>query len=110
MPEIHPNAVLPCLDLPSFRWLNITQIHYDYVVINKVSFKRVLVKAPQLPEEESTEALERFCNRYIQSSVREIYVDFPFQNEAFPVAFEDKDFVYNIMGDVYGGQFQVKRE
>jgi hypothetical protein len=110
LPEINPKAILPCIDFPSLKWLNITTIEYDKVVINKVPFKRVLVKAPQLEEEASTEALEMFCNRFIKTSTREVYVDFPYQNEAFPVAFEDKDFVYNIMGDVYGGFFSIKRE
>lgn len=64
LPEINPKAIMPCIDFPSFKWLNITEIQYDSVVMNKVSFKRVLVKAPQLKEEESTEELEKFVHRF----------------------------------------------
>lgn len=59
-PVIHPKAVLPQVDYPSFKWLDVKEIEYDFKYVNKVNFKRVLVKVPSRPEEKNPDDLEKF--------------------------------------------------
>ena len=63
---MHKDVVLPCVDFPSFKWLDAKEIDYDYKVVNKVEFKRVLVKLPSLQEENSTEELEAYVKSFIK--------------------------------------------
>lgn len=44
--EINKGAELPCVDFPSFKWLNVRKIKFDSKVFNRVSFKRVMIKIP----------------------------------------------------------------
>jgi hypothetical protein len=109
-PIIHPGAILPSVDSPSFRWLNATEVDYDYKVFNKVQFKRLLVKIPRSLEETKDELLEEYVNHFLKQTVRELYMEFPYCLEAFPTVFENAKNTYTLYGDVYSGFFKVHKE
>lgn len=58
LPKLLPGIRLPCIDFPSIRWLGATAADYDEKVINRVAFKRVLVRVPPAPEDNNSERLE----------------------------------------------------
>lgn len=64
-PVIHEKAVLPGIDVPSFKWIPIEGIEYDFEVFNKVKFQKVLIKLPTLKEEEKTENLEKYAYHFL---------------------------------------------
>lgn len=64
--SIHPKAELPCVDFPSFRWLDVKEFKYDVKYVNKVPFKRIVVKIPPSKEDENIEELEKFINIFLK--------------------------------------------
>lgn len=38
---------MPSPGFPSFKYLNVTEIEYDQIVVNKRNFERAMVKIPQ---------------------------------------------------------------
>jgi len=58
-PMINPKATVPCIDYPSFHYLNVKEIAYDSKFINKVEFKTLMVKVGKVLEDESLEDLEK---------------------------------------------------
>ena len=57
-------------------------------------FKRALVKIPIQREEDSSEELEAYIHKFLKGEKKELYISYPFQNEAFPTTFEDENFVF----------------
>jgi hypothetical protein len=94
LPRLLPGLQQPCLDFPSFKWLNVADITYDEKVINKVSFKRVLVRVPSCIEDRSDEDLEAYLGRFVKQLNKEVYLGLPYQIEAFARAFENAKHVY----------------
>lgn len=72
--------------------------------------KRLLVKVPSCIEEQSTEEFEKYIYKFISSAQKELYVDFPYLHEAFPTVFEDQEYVYQIYGDAYTGNYRVHKQ
>ena len=101
---------LPNIDYPSFKYLNINTFEYDVKTVNKVGFKRVCVSIPSCLEESKSENLEQYLNKFVKQSLKEVYVNFPYMHEAFPLIFEDKHNVYQIFGDAYTGVFKIHKE
>ena len=58
LPRLLPGVQLPCVDFPSIRWLGATDADYDEKIINKIRFKRVLVRVPPAPEDNNSDKLE----------------------------------------------------
>ena len=87
--KLHPNVTVPCCDFPSFKWLGVNSIEYDTKVVNGVPMKRLLVKIPSYIEESSPEAFEKYIYNFCSQAQKELYVNFPYLNEAFPIVFED---------------------
>ena len=110
LPKLLPGLKEPTVDFPSFKWLSINSIEYDEVEINKVGFKRVLLKVPSCMEERSNEDLEAFVNKFIKQKNKELYIGSPYQLEAFPTSFENESFIYTIYGDLYTGVFKVHKQ
>jgi hypothetical protein len=87
-------VIVPCYDFPSFKWLNVINIEYEEVLINKVPFKICLAKIPSCKEESNPEELEKFVYDFVNLTVKELYIDFPWLNEGFPLYIESRDTVY----------------
>lgn len=86
-PELLKGLRQPCIDFPSFTYLGVQEIGYDEKILHEVSFQRVLLKIPQAREDTATEYLEKRVNDFLKLPSKEVYVDFPFQYEAFPCYF-----------------------
>lgn len=110
LPKLLPGLIQPCVDFPSFKWINVVNITYDIKNINKVDFKRVLVKIPQCMEDRSNEDLEKYVNKFVKLANKELYIGLPYQLEAFPTIFEDERFAYHINGDVYTNNYVIYKE
>lgn len=110
LPKLLPGIELPCVDFPSLRWIGAIAVDYDEKVINRVAFKRVLIKIPAAPEDNHPDKLELFVNKFAQEANKEVFVGLPYQIEAFPITFEDHKFTYTLYGDYYTGIYKVHKE
>jgi hypothetical protein len=110
LPKLLPGIQIPCYDFPSLRWTGAISVGYDEKVINKVPFKRVLIKVPPAPEDNNSEKLEAFVNKFAKEASKELFIGAPYQIEAFPVTFEDEKFTYTLYGDVYTNIYKVHKE
>ena len=77
--------------------------------MRKVQFKKVLVRIPQCQEETQPEILEQFLWRLAKQSNKQVFVDLPYQREAFPMFFEDAFSVYTLFGDPNSNQFTIQQ-
>jgi hypothetical protein len=98
------------VDFPSLKWLGVQSLSSDEKVINKVPFKRMLVKVPSCIEERSNPDLEAFVYKFIHQANKELFIGFPYQIEGFPTIFEDDRFAYHVIGDVYSNTYQIHKE
>jgi len=48
-----------------------------------------MVVIPQAIEETQPEELEKYLMRLTKANKKDVFIDFPHQNEAFPMCFED---------------------
>ena len=94
LPKLSPGIQQPCVDFPSFKWINAVDITYDEKVVNRQSFKRVLIKIPSCIEDRSDEDLESYVNKFVKQVNKEMYLGLPYQIEAFPSMFENSRFSY----------------
>lgn len=62
---IHPKAKLPCVDFPSFRWLDIKEFTFDVKYVNKVPFKRMLVNIQRTKEDLDPSLLENYIKKFL---------------------------------------------
>jgi len=53
--------------------------------------------------------LEDFIDKLCKKAKKEVFVDFPFQKEAFAMYFEDRFTIYTVFGDVQTNQFTVQK-
>ena len=98
------------MDFPSLRWIGAIAVEYDEKVINRIAFKRVLIKVPNAPEDNNSEKLEAFVNKFASEANKEIFVGSPYQIEAFPITFEDHKFTYTLYGDPYTNLYKIHKE
>ena len=110
LPGLLPGVQLPCFDFPSLKWLGAQDVTYDEKVINKVAFKRVLVKVPSCIEDRSSDDLEKFVAKFVTLANKELYFGAPYQIEGFPTVFEDERFAYHVYGDVYTNVYKYHKE
>lgn len=110
MPKLAPGLQQPCVDFPSFKWLSVASIIYDKKVVNKVPFKRVILKIPSCIEDQAPDNLEVFVSNYVKQLNKEMYLGFPYQLEAFPFSFENSKYIFTIYGDIYTNTFQYHKE
>jgi hypothetical protein len=105
LPSLLPGITLPCVDFPSFKWIGATHIDYDEIVVNKVAFQKVNIRIPSCFEDRSNQDLEAFIYRFIKQQEKELFIGLPYQIEAFPVCFEDENFIYTVYGDAYANNY-----
>jgi len=110
LPRLLPGVVQPCPDFPSIKWIGANAIDYDVKVINRVEFKRVLIRIPSCMEDKSNEKLEDFVNKLAKNPVKEMYIGLPYQIEAFPTVFQDDANTFTLYGDVYTNVFHVHKD
>jgi len=96
-------------DYPSFKWLGITELHYQEKFINKVAFKQCLAQIPRCREDTSGAAFEDWIYKFSESKRSELYISFPYQIEAFPHTFEDPFSVYKLNCDPVTGILKVQK-
>ena len=65
---------------------------------------------PPTKEDAGTENLEAFVNGFIRMNQKEVYIDFPFQYEAFPTFFENKEFTYTVYGDDVSQIYKIHKD
>lgn len=65
---------------------------------------------PQCIEESQPEELEKYVNKLVNMPCKDVYVGFPFQQEAFAMYFEDKFTIYTLWGDVATNKFQLMKD
>ena len=68
------------------------------------------MRVAPVAEEADPEELERYIYKFLKQSMKELYIGFPYQLEAFPTIIEDEDYVYQIYGDVYTSNYRVHKE
>ena len=49
-----------------------------------------MVVIPQCIEETQPEILEAYLKKLVKAAKKDVYIDFPYQAEAFPMSFEDE--------------------
>lgn len=76
--------------------------------MRKVQFKKVLVNIPQCQEESQPELLEEYLQKLAKATHKSVFIDLPFQLEAFPMYFEDAFSVYTLHGDESTNYFTVQ--
>lgn len=96
-----PSALLkgvtwPMPDYPSMQWCGVKELDYAEKFVNKVAFKQCLAVIPQTKEDVSGADFEDWIYRFSESKIKELYVKFPYQIEAFPLYFEDPFSIYQI--------------
>lgn len=64
---------------------------------------------PQYKEDTSGAEFENWIYNFAESKLKEIYVQFPRQIEAFPIHFEDPFSIYQLSGDEASGQVKVTK-
>jgi hypothetical protein len=94
----------PCPGYPSFKYLGIQELMADHKVVQKVNFVQWLVVMNQCLEETQPQELEKYLNHMVKTGNTEVYVNFPWQQEAFPMYFEDKFHIFTIFGDMSKGK------
>lgn len=67
-----------------------------------------MVVIPQCIEETQPEELERYLIKLTKQAKKDVFVDFPYQNEAFPMSFEDQFQVYTLFGDYYDNKYTIQ--
>jgi hypothetical protein len=110
LPKLQPGVVQPCPDFPSLKWIGTNAVTYDTKVINKVEFKRVLIKIPSCMEDKSNDRLEDFVEKLAKSGNKEMYIGLPYQIEAFPFVFQDDKNTFTLYGDVYTNVYRVHKD
>jgi len=65
---------------------------------------------PQAIEESQPQELENYLKKLITQSNKEVYIGFPFQQEAFAMYFEDRFNIFTIYGDVETNNFQLMKD
>lgn len=88
-PKILPGVKLPSPGYPTFKTLGVIELKYDSVYVQKQEFKKAMVVIPQAIEETQPEELEKYLMRLTKANKKDVFIDFPHQNEAFPMCFED---------------------
>jgi hypothetical protein len=73
-----PGVKDPSPGYPSFKYLNVIALEPEHKVVQKVSFVQHLVVMPQCAEESQPEELEKFLNKLVKASVKDVFVSFPF--------------------------------
>jgi len=104
-----PGVKKPMPGYPSFEWLGVQELEPDHKVVQKVSFVRHMVKVPQCLEETQPEKLEEFIDKLCNATKKDIFVNYPFQSEAFAMYFEDKFTIYTLYGDVNTNTYTVTK-
>lgn len=97
-----PGVVRPQPDFPSLHWLNVAELEFAEVYVQKVRFLRALAKVPQYKEDTSGADFENWIYDFAEAKLKELYVHFPRQIEAFPLHFEDPYSIYWLSGDATG--------
>ena len=97
-----PGVVKPQPGFPSLLWLNVDSLDFAEVYVQKVCFHKALVKVPQYKEDTNGADFEDWIYKFANSRLKELYVNFPWQIEAFPLYFEDPYSVYSLSGDGSG--------
>ena len=67
-----------------------------------------MVVVPQVIEETQPEELEKYLMKLTKQNKKDVFVDFPYQNEAFPMSFEDQFQVYTLFGDYYENKYTIQ--
>lgn len=100
---------LPCTDFPSLHWLGVVELDYTEKFVQKVAFKQCLAKIPHCKEDLSGAEFEDWIYKFAEQKNKELYVNFPYQIEGFPLYFEDPYSIYQITGNADTGQFSVTK-
>ena len=108
-PTILNGVQLPCPGYPSFKTLNIIDLEIDRVNVQKVPFEKFLVTMPQCIEETQPEELEKYLLKLTKQNKKDVFIDFPYQREAFPTCYEDMFNIYTLFGDYYENKFTVQK-
>ena len=106
---ILPGVELPCPGYPTFKTLNVIDLEVDRINVQKVPFEKFLVIIPQCFEETQPEELEKYLIKLTKQNKKDVYINFPYQHEAFPVCFEDMFNIYTLFGDYYENKFTVQK-
>lgn len=99
--------VTPQPGFPSLLWLNVVELDFADVYVQKVRFQRALARVPQYKEDTNGADFEDWIYKFAGSKLKELYVHFPWQIEAFPLYFEDPYSIYFLSGD--GGRVKVTK-
>lgn len=67
-----------------------------------------MVVIPQAIEETQPEELEKYLMKLTKANKKDVFIDFPHQNEAFPMCFEDQFSVYTLFGDYYENKYTIQ--
>ena len=59
-------------------------------------------------EETQPEDLEKYLMKLTKQTKKDVFIDFPYQNEAFPMSFEDQFSVYTLCGDYYENKYTIQ--
>lgn len=97
--KLLPGARCPQPDLPSLHWLQVQDLEFREVYVQKVAFKQALAKIPKCKEDFSAADFEAYIGALCQSQSPELYVEFPWQVEASPLCFEDPHHIYTVYHD-----------
>ena len=81
---------MPSPGYPTFKSLGVIELHYDSVYVHKQAFQKCMVVIPQCIEETQPEELERWLIKLTKQNKKDVFIDFPYQREAFPMSFEDE--------------------
>ena len=71
-------------------------------------FQKCMVVIPQCIEETQPEDLEKYLLKLSKAQKKDVFIDFPFQREAFPMQFEDRFSVYTLYGDYYENNYTIQ--
>ena len=84
-PKILPRVKLPSPGYPSFKTLGVIELKYDSVYVQKQMFQKCMVVIPQCIEETQPEDLEKYLLKLSKAHKKDVFIDFPFQREAYPM-------------------------
>lgn len=107
--KLHPNVKIPAIDFPSLKWIGVNEIVYSEKYINKVAFQICEVKIPGCIEDTSGDKFEDWIYNFASSSQGQIFTDYPFQYESFPVKFEDPFSEYVLTPNSQNQGYEVKK-
>lgn len=108
-PKLLPGCIIPCVGYPSFKQLNVIEVTYETIVVRKVQFQKLLIRIPQCREETQPEYLEEYLGKLAKQKDKHVFVDCPYQKEAWPIFFEDAFCVYTLHGDLNSNQFTIQQ-